>query len=80
MYCYIIRKRARLYNTVDLVIFARFQFSRISGGQIPEFKNLAKIIIITLALLEKKENSRILNFLKSPKIKKVNTQKIPDLQ
>ena len=42
--------------TVDLVIFARFLFSR--GGQIPEFKNLAKIIII-IALLKKNENSRI---------------------
>ena len=51
--------------TVDLVIFARFQFSR--GGQICEFKNLAKIIII-IALLKKNENSRILNFVKSPKI------------
>ena len=55
-------------NTVDLVIFARFQFSRISRGeQIREFRNRAKIIII-IALLEKNENSRILNFAKSPKI------------
>ena len=42
--------------TVDLVIFARFLFSR--AGQTPEFKNLAKIIII-IALLKKNENSRI---------------------
>ena len=33
-----------------------------------KFKNLAKIIIIR-ALLKKNENSRILNFVKSPKIK-----------
>ena len=43
-------------DMVDLLIFARFVFSR--GGQIPEFKNLAKIIII-IALLKKNENSRI---------------------
>ena len=35
-------------NTVDLVIFARFIFLQISqGGQIREFKNLAKIIIMS---------------------------------
>ena len=51
-----------------LVIFARFQFSRISRGrQIREFKNLAKMIIIK-ELLKKNENSRIVNFVKSPKI------------
>ena len=37
------------------------------GGQICEFKNLARIIII-IALLKKNENLRILNFVKSPKI------------
>ena len=53
--------------TVDLVIFARFQFSQISkGGQICEFQILAKIIF-RIALLKKNENSRILNFVKSPK-------------
>ena len=36
-------------HTVDLVIFLR-------GGQIREFKNLAKIINI-IALLKKRENS-----------------------
>ena len=41
-------------NTVDLVIFARFSFSRIlRGGQICVFKNLAKTIII-IALLSSK--------------------------
>ena len=71
------------FNTVDLVIFASFQFSRISrGGQIREFKNLAEIIII-IALLKKNENSRILNFVKSPKIRnsrKFKHTKISDLQ
>ena len=37
------------------------------GGQIREFKDLAKIITI-IALLGRNENSRILNFVKSPKI------------
>ena len=61
------------WYTVDLVIFARFLFSRISrGGKIRKFKNLAQIII-RIALLKKKKNSRILNFLKSPKIR--NSQK-----
>ena len=47
---------------VDLVMFARFQFPRISrGGLILEFKNFAKIIII-IALLKKNEN------LRSPRI------------
>ena len=56
-------------HTVDLVIFARFKFSRISrGGQIREFKNLAKILII-IALLIFFENSRVLSFLKSLKIR-----------
>ena len=56
-------------HTVDLVIFARFQFSQIPRrGQIREFKYFAKIIII-IALLSKNENSRILNFVRSPKIK-----------
>ena len=41
--------------TVDLVIFAGFNFLR--GGQIREFKNIAKIIII-MALLKEIENSR----------------------
>ena len=39
------------------------------GGQIREFKNLSKIIII-IALLKKNENLRILIFVKSPKIRK----------
>ena len=53
--------------TVDLVIFARFYFSRISRrGQIRELKNLVEIIFI-FALLKKNENSRI--FVKTPKIK-----------
>ena len=43
-------------DTVDLVRFARFQFSRISRGQIRKFKNLAKIIIL-IALLKKNGNS-----------------------
>ena len=43
--------------------------TRISrGGQIREFKNLAKIIFI-IALLKKNENSQILNFVKSHKIR-----------
>ena len=49
----------KLY-TVDLVKFARFSFSRI-------FKNIAKINII-IALLKKHDNSRIINFVKVPKI------------
>ena len=52
------------YDTVDLVLFARFQFSRISIiGQIREFKNLKKKIIMRAQ--QKKVNLRILNFLKS---------------
>ena len=50
-------------------------------GQILEFKNLAKIIIL-IALLKKNENSRNLNYVKSPKIK--NSRKFkhakPDVQ
>ena len=43
--------------TVDLVIFARFQFSRVSRrGRIREFQNLAKSINIK-AILKKNENS-----------------------
>ena len=58
-----------LLNTVHLVIFARFYFSRISRGRpIRKFKNLAKIIII-IALIKKNENSRILIFVKSFKIR-----------
>ena len=49
----------------------------ISRGQIREFENLAKIIF-SVALLRKTENSRILNFVKSPKIR--NSRKSPDLQ
>ena len=52
------------------------------GGQFRQFKNLAKIIII-IALLKKNENSRILNLVKSPKIrirKNLNTRKLPHLQ
>ena len=45
------------------------------GGQIREFKNLAKIIII-IALLKKNENSRILNSVKSLKI--TNSRKFKD--
>ena len=57
------------YFTVNLTIFARFLFSRISqAGQIREFKNFAKIINI-IALLKKNVNSRILNFVNSPKIR-----------
>ena len=42
---------------------------RISRGEkIREFQNLAKIIII-IALLKEKRKFRILNFLKSPKIR-----------
>ena len=45
-----------LKTTVDLVIFVRFYFLRVSrGGQIREFKNLAKIIIM-ITLLKKNEN------------------------
>ena len=54
-------------NTVDMVILARFYFSRIARGeQILEFKNLAKTVIIIAQ--RKNENWRILNFVKSPKI------------
>ena len=55
--------------SVDLVIFARFYFLRISwGGRIREFKNHANIIIrITLRI--KKVYSRFLNFVKSSKIR-----------
>ena len=64
--------------TVDLVIFARFLFSRISRrGQIHDFKKLAKIIIIRV-LLRKNVNSRTLNLVKRPKIKireNLNTRK-----
>ena len=64
--------------TVDLVIFARFYFSRISrGGQIREFKNLAKSIFL-IPLLMKNENSRIKNFVKSSKIR--NFQKFKHAQ
>ena len=56
-------------DCVDLVIFARFLFSRISlRGHIREFKNLAKNVII-IALLKKNKKSRTLNFVKSPKIR-----------
>ena len=47
-----------------------------------KLKNPAKIIII-IALLKKNEDSRILNFVKNPKIRireNINTQKLPDPQ
>ena len=54
--------------TVDLVIFARFEFSRIlQGGQIREFNNLAKSFFHWAT--EKNENLRILNFVKRLKIR-----------
>ena len=57
-------KSDKLQHTVELVIFARFQFSRISrGGQIREFKNPAKNIFI-FALLNELENSKIRNLRK----------------
>ena len=40
----------------------------VGGEKIRKFKNLAKIVI-KIALLKKNENSRILNFVKSPKIR-----------
>ena len=44
--------------TVNLVIFAMFYYSRIlRGGQVREFRNLAKIIIIIA--LKKNENSKL---------------------
>ena len=43
-----------LFDTVDLIVLVRFLFSRISrGGQICEFKNLAKIIFYNSATKEK---------------------------
>ena len=63
---YIPNQELYIGPTVDLVIFARFLFS--PGGQIREFKNLAKIIFM-IGLLKKIENSLILNFVKSPKIR-----------
>ena len=54
----------RSVNIHEVLIFANFEW----GGQISEFKNLAKIIII-IALLKKNENSRIINFVKIPKIR-----------
>ena len=46
-----------------------FYFLRIScGGQIREFRNIAKVIII-IALLKETENSRIVNLIKSTKIR-----------
>ena len=42
-----------------------------SKGQIHEFKNFATNIIIIVPL-KKKINSRILNFMKSPRIRNVN--------
>ena len=60
-------------NTEDLVIFARFLFSRIlRGGHIREFKNFAKIIF-TIALLKWK-------FPKSEIRENLNTRKLPDQQ
>ena len=58
-------------NIREGLIFANF-----TRGQISEFKNLAEIIIL-IALLKKNANSRILNFVKSPKIKlaKIQTRK-----
>ena len=48
----LVRYASMNHNTVDLIIFASFSFSRISRkGRIREFKNRAKIIII-IALLK----------------------------
>ena len=53
-------------DTVDLVIFARFEFSQIPRrGQIREFKNHAKIIII-IELLKENENSSNSKLLGKP--------------
>ena len=71
--------------TVDLVIFARFIFLRIPRGrQTCEFKNLAKIIIIIVALLKKNEmkwNSKFHEKSQKSEIREnVNKRKLPDLQ
>ena len=63
-------------NLREVLIIAKF------AKRIQEFKNLARIIFI-IALLKKNGNSRILNFVKSPKIKKsrnLDTGKLSDLQ
>ena len=58
----------KMIDNVDLEIFAKIYYSRILRmGQIREFQNLLKIIII-IALLKKNEESRNLNFVKSPQI------------
>ena len=58
---------------LDLVIFARFKFLRISpGGKIREFKSLTKNIIIVPPIIDI-DNSQILDFTKSLKI--INSQK-----
>ena len=52
------------------------------GGQIREFKNPAKIIIIVLPIIEI-DNSRILDIAKVPKSQireYLNTRKFPDVQ
>ena len=64
------------WNTVHLIIFARFYFLRISrGGQIREFNLVLPIIEI--------DNSRILDIAKVPKSQireYLNTRKFPDVQ
>ena len=71
----------RRWITIDLVIFAGFQFSRISrGGQFREFENRSKIII-KIAILKKNENSKLRGKSQNKKIREnLNTQKLPDLQ
>ena len=61
----------KVLNNVDLVIFARFKFSR--GGQTRKFINLPKIIIIIALPIIEIDNLPILDLTKSPKI--INSRK-----
>ena len=76
-------KQTIIFITVDLVIFAKFQLSRISReGHFRQFKNLAKINII-IVLLKKKTEIREFYTWKLPKSEireNLNTRKLLDLQ
>ena len=75
---------AHHYNTVYLVIFARFYFSRNFGSRkIHEFKNLAKIIIMNATYHRNKKiaNSRARKRVRKSQIpENLNTRKSPGLQ
>ena len=64
----------RYGNICEVLLFPEFR-----EGRIHKFMNLVKIII-TIALLKKNENSRIINFVEVPKSEINENWQSPDQQ